>query len=174
MTSWWSWHNGWRKVRCSKQIQDRQPKGVYTCLKLILFWLKPSSKQSHSKKKKTVYQHGIQCDSSYTSKGVHHTIDQQYWWKQFSMHPFLDEMCEIIIFGNTCSEFDTYKHSWSPDDKRTALALLLHLSLLKTIHMFCSTFAKKLQSNIYYHDSHNSVSKRCKSSVPLTLLKEPC
>ena len=37
-------------------------------------------------------------------------------------HPFLVQMCEVIIFGN--SEFEMYNEGWAVEDKRNAQAHL--------------------------------------------------
>ena len=52
-------------------------------------------------------------------------------WKRFSRsHPFLVEMLEVIVNGD--SEFQMYNDGWSPDDKSNALAHLRQLSPLSS------------------------------------------
>ena len=65
-------------------------------------------------------------------------------WERFSRsHPFLVEMLEVIVNGN--SEFQMYNDGWSPDDKRNALAHLKAIESFEFIYV-----VNTLHRSLYY------------------------
>lgn len=65
-------------------------------------------------------------------------------WERFSRsHPFLVEMLEVIVNGN--SEFQMYNDGWSPDDKRNALAHLKVIESFEFVHV-----VNTLHCSLYY------------------------
>ena len=55
-------------------------------------------------------------------------------WERFSQYqPFLVELCEVILYGN--SEFHDYNDGWSPEDKKNSLA---HLKALESFEFIYS------------------------------------
>ena len=65
-------------------------------------------------------------------------------WERFSRsHPFLVEMLEVIVNGN--SEFQMYNDAWSPDDKRNALAHLKAIESFEFIYV-----VNTLHRSLYY------------------------
>ncbi len=54
-------------------------------------------------------------------------------WERFSQyHPFLIELCEVILYGN--SEFHNYNDGWSAEDKRNTLAHMKALESFEFIY----------------------------------------
>ena len=65
-------------------------------------------------------------------------------WERFSRsHPFLVEMFEVIVNGN--SEFQMYNDGWSPDDKRNALAHLKAIESFEFVYV-----VNTLHRSLYY------------------------
>ena len=65
-------------------------------------------------------------------------------WERFSRsHPFLVEMLEVIVNGN--SEFQMYNDGWSPDDKRNALAHLKAIESFEFVYV-----VNTLHRSLYY------------------------
>ena len=55
-------------------------------------------------------------------------------WERFSLsHPFLVQMCEVIIYGN--SDFEAYNDAWLPEDKRNALAYLKAIESFEFVYV---------------------------------------
>ena len=56
-------------------------------------------------------------------------------WEQFSLcHPFLCEMCEVIIYSDITGNYVMFSDNWSAEDKRNALAHLKILELFEFIY----------------------------------------
>ena len=55
-------------------------------------------------------------------------------WGRFSLsHPFLVQMCEVIIYGN--SDFEAYNDAWLSEDKRNALAYLKAIESFEFVYV---------------------------------------
>ena len=60
-------------------------------------------------------------------------------WERFPQyHPFLIELCEVIMYGS--SEFCNFNDGWSAEDKKNALAHLKALELSTPKLLFFSLF----------------------------------
>ena len=160
------------KSGVQKQIRDRQPKAVYThcashslnlvvvssCsvppvrnaidqIKSLTLWIKASPKREGLLK--AVYKHGIQSGTTPTRAPLLNVcitrwVENIDGWERFSLsHPFLIEMCKVIVYGN--SEFETYNDRWSPEDKRNALAHLKALESFEFIYVLIT-----LQRSLLY------------------------
>ena len=160
------------KSGVQKQIRDRQPKAVYThcaghslnlvivsscsvppvqnCvdqIKSLTLWIKSSPKREGLLK--AVYQRGVQSGSTSTRAPILNVcitrwVENIDGWERFSSsHPFLVQMCEVIIYGN--SEFEAYNDAWSPEDKRNALAYLKALESFEFVYVLIS-----LQRSLLY------------------------
>ena len=66
-------------------------------------------------------------------------------WERFALaHPFLIEMCEIILYGD--NDFPLYNDgSWKPEDKRNALA---HMKALESFEFLYSMVS--LHRSLFY------------------------
>ena len=60
-------------------------------------------------------------------------------WERFSQyHPFLIELCEVVIYGN--SEFCKFNDGWSAEDKKNALAHLKALESFEFVYSLVTLF----------------------------------
>ena len=147
---------GGQKSGVQKQIQDMQPKAVYShcaghllnltivrscsippvtnCIaqiKRFTLWIKYSAKREGLLK--AVCDRGIQSGTNPSWKPlvnvcIAHWIENIEGWERFALaHPFLIKMCEVIIYGD--SEYEKYSDGWIPEDKTNALA---HLKVLES------------------------------------------
>ena len=61
------------------------------------------------------------------------------YWERFSQyHPFLIELCEVVIYGN--SEFCKFNDGWSTEDKKNALAHLKALESFEFVYSLVTLF----------------------------------
>ncbi len=64
-------------------------------------------------------------------------------WERFSQyHPFLIEICEVIIYGN--SEFESYNDGWNAEDKKNSLAHLKALESFEFAYSLVTIFRSLL------------------------------
>ncbi len=60
-------------------------------------------------------------------------------WERFTQyHPFLIELCEVVLYGN--SEFSSFNDSWSVEDKKNALAHLKALESFEFVYSLVTLF----------------------------------
>lgn len=160
------------KSGVQKRIRDIQPKAVYThcaghslnlavvsscslpvirnCIdkiKSFTIWVTYSPKREELLKK--VYHMG---DASLTSHNPLLNVCITRWvenidgWERFCLcHPFLLEMCEVIVYGTNNPELDMYNNGWSADDKKNALA---HIKVLESFEFVFTLTA--LQRSLMY------------------------
>ncbi len=57
-------------------------------------------------------------------------------------HPFLIEMCEVIIYGN--SEFESYNDGWNAGEKKNSLAHLKALESFEFVYSLVTLFRSLL------------------------------
>lgn len=158
-----------------KLIREKQPKALYThcaghsinlvitsscsiptvrnCIDVIkgmTLWIKHSPKREGLLK--AIVQRGLH-DSSQSRTPllnvcVTRWVENIEGWERFALcHPFLIEMCEAIIFG--VSDLPLYNDkSWTPDDKRNAMA---HLKSLESFE-FLYTLTLLHRSLMYLKD----------------------
>ncbi len=79
-------------------------------------------------------------------------------WERFALyHPFLIELCEVVLYGN--SESSSFNDSWSVKDKKNALAHLKALESFEFVYSLVTRFrsisymkeaAVKLQGKILF------------------------
>ena len=120
-------------------------------IKSLTLWIKFSPKREGLLK--AVYQRGVQSGvqsgSTLTRTPILNLcitcwVENIDGWERFSLsHPFLVQLCEVIIYGN--SEFDAYNDGWSPEDKRNALAHLKALESFEFVYVLIS-----LQRSLLY------------------------
>lgn len=137
-----------QKTGVQKQIRDKQPKAVYThcaghslnlaivsscsipmvtnCIdqiKSLTLWIKYSAKREGLLK--AVYEHGTQQGSTLSRSPILNVcitrwVENIEGWEWFTLsHPFLVQMCEVIIYGD--SSYTMYNDAWTQEDKRNAL-----------------------------------------------------
>ena len=132
-----------------KRIREKQPKALYThctghslnlvivssCsilsirntidhIKSLTLWIKASAKREGLLK--MIYSSGTQSTSNrcpLLNVCITRWVENIDGWECFSLsHPFLVQMCEVIMFGN--SNFEMYNEGWAVEDKRNAQAYL--------------------------------------------------
>ncbi len=145
------------------RIRNRQPKALYThcaghCLNLAILnscsilpinncisqiksftlWVRNSDKRLNLLK--AVVEKGTHQFSRIPLFNVCVTrwVENIDGWERFSLaHPFLIEMCETILYGN--DNFPLYNdRSWTPEDKRNALAHMKALESFEFIYSMVS------------------------------------
>ena len=106
-------------------------------IKSLTLWIKSSPKREGLLK--AVYQRGVQSSSTSTRAPILNVCITRWvkninGWEHFSLsHPFLVQMCEVIIYGN--SDFEAYNDAWLPEDKRNALAYLKALESFEFVYV---------------------------------------
>ena len=151
-----------QKSGVQKQIRDIQPKAVYThcaghslnlailnscsipplanCIsqiKSLTLWIKYSAKRDGLLK--AIFEHGSQSGVTPSRNPILNVcitrwVENIEGWERFSLsHPFLIQMCEVIIYGN--SEYEMYNDGWTPEDKRNALAHLKALESFEFVYV---------------------------------------
>jgi len=104
-------------------------------IKGITIWIKSSPKREEPLK--AVYHKGVQIGankSCFPLLNVYITrwVENIDGWERFCLcHPYLVQMCEIIIYRDT--DFELYNGNWSADDKRNAMANLKTLESFEFI-----------------------------------------
>ena len=161
-----------QKTGVQKQIRDKQPKAVYThcaghslnlaivsscsipmvtnCIdqiKSLTLWIKYSAKREGLLK--AVYEHGTQQGSTLSRSPILNVcitrwVENIEGWERFTLsHPFLVQMCEVIIYGD--SSYTMYNDAWTQEDKRNALAHLKALESFEFIYVLVA-----LQRSLMY------------------------
>jgi len=152
------------------RIREKQPKALYThcaghslnlailnscsivpitnCIdqiKSFTLWVRNSDKRSGLLK--AVLEKGTHPSSRIPLLNVCVTrwVENIDGWERFSLaHPFLVKMCEVILYGD--SDFPLYNDgSWTPEDKRNALA---HMKALETFEFLYSMVT--LHRSLFY------------------------
>lgn len=158
------------KSGVQKRIREIQPKALYThcaghslnlaivssCsimsirnaidhIKSLTLWIKASAKREGLLK--MIYHSGTQSTSSRApllNVCITRWVENIDGWERFSSsHPFLVQMCEVILFGN--SEYEMYNEGWAVEDKRNAQA---HLNALMSFEIVYSLVT--LQRSLLY------------------------
>ena len=85
-------------------------------------------KSIHEGLLKSIYEHEIQRTTTslrfpLLNVCITRWVENIDRWEQFSLcHPFLCEMCEVIIYGDRTGNYAMFSDNWSAEDKRNALA----------------------------------------------------
>ena len=142
------------KAGVQAKIQEKQPKALYThcaghslnlailnscsippirnCIDQIkgfTVWVKYSPKREGLLKAIISKRSQVGTNrSSILNVCITRWVENIDGWERFSQyHPFLVELCEVILYGN--SEFHDYNDGWSAEDKKNSLA---HLKALES------------------------------------------
>ena len=160
------------KSGVQRLIRNKQPKAVYThcaghsfnlaiirscsvptisnCIEQIrslTIWIKMSPKREGLLKAlflRDVQSGSTQSRSPLLNVCITRWVENIDGWERFSLcHPFLIQMCEAIVYGN--SELEMYSDNWPAEDKRNALA---HLKALESFEFIYALVA--LQRSLLY------------------------
>ena len=104
-------------------------------IKGITIWIKYSPKREELLK--AVYQKGMQSGASKSrfpllNVCITRWVENIDGWERFCLcHPFLVQMCEVIIYGD--ADYELFNGNWSADDKINTMAHLKTLELFEFI-----------------------------------------
>ncbi len=154
-----------QKAGVQAKIREKQPKALYThcaghslnlailnscsvppirnCIDQIkgfTIWIKYSPKREGLLKAIVSKRSQVGINrSSILNVCVTRWVENIDGWERFAQyHPFLIELCEVVLYGN--SEFSSFNDSWSAEDKKNALAHLKALESFEFVYSLVTLF----------------------------------